>query len=88
MLFVNLGEAEQAASLGLLRTLRDAGIAAEIYPEAAKMKKQMEHANRRAIPYVAIVGSDELARREVTLKDMRSGEQSSVPFGELVSHIH
>ena len=88
VLFVNLGEAEQAASLGLLRTLRDAGIAAEIYPEAAKMKKQMEHANRRAIPYVAIVGSDELARREVTLKDMRSGEQSSVPFGELVSHIH
>ena len=88
VLFVNLGEAEQRASLGLLRTLRDAGIAAEIYPEAAKMKKQMEHANRRAIPYVAIVGSDELARREVTLKDMRSGEQSSVPFGELVSHIH
>lgn len=88
VLFVNLGEAEQAASLGLLRTLRDAGIAAEIYPEAAKMKKQMEHANRCAIPYVAIVGSDELARREVTLKDMRSGEQSSVPFGELVSHIH
>lgn len=87
VLFVNLGEAEEAASLGLLRALRDAGVAAEIYPEAAKMKKQMEHANRRAIPFVAIVGSDELARREVTLKDMRSGEQRSVPFDELVGAL-
>ncbi len=51
------------------------------------MKKQMEHANRRAIPFVAIVGSDELARREVTLKDMRSGEQRSVPFDELVGAL-
>ncbi len=87
VLFVNLGAEEEAAALGLLRTLRDAGIAAEIYPENARMKKQMEYADRRAIPYVAIVGSDELAAREVTVKEMRSGEQSRVPFGRLAEFI-
>ncbi|MDE5692103.1 MAG: histidine--tRNA ligase [Alistipes sp.] len=83
VLFVNLGAEEEAASLGLLRTLRDAGIAAEIYPEAGKMKKQMEYANRRAVPYVAIVGSQEIEAQAVTLKDMRSGEQRQVPFAGL-----
>ena len=87
VLFVNLGAEEEAAALGLLRTLRDAGVAAEIYPENARMKKQMEYADRRAIPYVAIVGSDELAAREVTVKEMRSGEQSRVPFGRLAESI-
>ena len=87
VLFVNLGAEEEAAALGLLRTLRDAGVAAEIYPENARMKKQMEYADRRAIPYVAIVGSDELAAREVTVKEMRSGEQSRVPFGRLAEFI-
>lgn len=67
--------------------MRDAGIAAEIYPESAKMKKQMEYANRRAVPYVAIVGSDELAREVVTLKDMRSGEQRQIAFGELAREL-
>ena len=87
LLFVNLGEEEQLASLGLLREVRDAGIAAEIYPETAKMKKQMEYANRRGIPYVAIVGSEELAQQRVTLKDMRSGEQRQVAFAELAGAI-
>ena len=67
--------------------LRDAGVAAEIYPEKGKMKKQMEYANRRSIPYVAIVGSDELARQTVTLKDMRTGEQRQVPFAELAASL-
>ena len=80
VLFVNLGEAEQMASMRIIRTLRDAGIAAEIYPEAAKMKKQMEYANRRAIPYVVIIGSNELAERRATVKNMRTGEQQSVEF--------
>ena len=87
VLFVNLGPEEEAASLRLLGALRDAGIAAEIYPESAKMKKQMEYANRRAVPYVAIVGSDELAREVVTLKDMRSGEQRQIAFGELAREL-
>ena len=78
VLFVNLGQQEQMASMQIIRTLRDNGIAAEIYPESAKMKKQMEYANRRAIPYVVIIGSNELAERQATVKNMISGEQQSV----------
>ena len=80
VLFVNLGAEEQFASLQIIRSLRDAGIATEIYPEAAKMKKQMEYANRRMIPYVVIIGSNELAERKATVKNMRTGEQQSVEF--------
>ncbi len=87
VMFANLGEEEQAASLALLGELRDAGIAAEIYPDNGKMKKQMEYANRRAIPLVVIIGSQELAEREATLKDMRSGEQRKVPFDRLVGTL-
>ena len=83
VLFVNLGPEEEAVSLRLLRELRDAGIAAEIYPEAGKMKKQMEYANRRSVPYVAIVGSQEIEAQAVTLKDMRTGEQRQVAFDDL-----
>ncbi len=87
VIFVNLGAAEEAASLGLLRTLRDAGIAAEIYPEPAKMKKQMEYANRRGIPHVAIVGSQEMEAGAATLKNMLTGEQRTVPFAELARAV-
>ena len=87
VLFVNLGQAEQMASMQIIRTLRDAGIAAEIYPEAAKMKKQMEYANRRAIPYVVIIGSNELAERRATVKNMRTGEQQSVEFEAVASAL-
>ena len=85
--FTNLGQEEQAAALGLLRELRDAGVAAEIYPDCGKMKKQMEYANRRGIPYVVIVGSQELEAKAATVKDMRSGEQRQVPFGELTAYF-
>ena len=84
VLFTNLGTAEEAAVLPLLRELRGAGISAEIYPEAGKMKKQMEYANRRGIPYVVIVGSQELEAGAATVKEMHSGEQRQVPFAELV----
>ena len=87
VLFVNLGAAEQMASMQIIRTLRDAGIAAEIYPEAAKMKKQMEYANRRMIPYVVIIGSNELAERRATVKNMRTGEQQSVEFEAVASTL-
>ena len=85
--FTNLGAEEQRAALPLLRSLRQAGIAAEIYPEAGKMKKQMEYANRRGIPYVAIIGSQEIENGTVALKDMRSGEQRQVPFAELTAAV-
>ena len=80
VMFVNLGVEEQMASMTIIRGLRDKGIAAEIYPEAAKMKKQMEYANRRMIPYVVIIGSNELAERKATVKNMRTGEQVCVAF--------
>ncbi len=83
VLFVNLGSDEETAVLPMLRDLRDAGVAAEIYPESGKMKKQMEYANRRAIPYVVIVGSEELASGAATVKNMQTGEQRQVSFDEL-----
>lgn len=87
VLFVNLGSAEEAAVLPLLHQLRDADVAAEIYPECGKMKKQMEYANRREIPYVVIVGSDELASGNATVKDMRTGEQQQIPFDQLAATL-
>jgi histidyl-tRNA synthetase len=85
VLFINLGKAEEEASMRLISKLRDNDIAAEIYPESAKMKKQMEYANRRGIPYVVIIGSEELERSVATVKDMRSGDQREVGFEELPS---
>ncbi len=83
VLFANLGYAEQRTSMKLLGTLRNAGIASEIYPDMGKMKRQMEYANKRGIPYVIIIGSNELESEMATVKDMTSGVQSSVAFSEL-----
>ena len=85
VLFVNLGKDEERASLKLLRELRSEGIPAEIYPDEAKMKKQMEYANRREVPFVVIIGSQELAEGEATIKDMRSGDQQKVAFKEVAA---
>ena len=87
VLFTNLGTAEAMVALKGVNTLRSAGISAEIYPDAAKMKKQMEYANRRAIPYVAIIGSNELEQGVVTLKNMTSGEQTTVAMAQIADHI-
>ena len=83
VLFINLGKAEEEASMRLISKLRDNNVASEIYPESSKMKKQMKYANRRGIPYVVIIGSQELERGIATVKDMRSGEQREVSFEEL-----
>jgi histidyl-tRNA synthetase len=87
VLFINLGEAEALASLRCAKLLRDGGIATEVYPDSAKMKKQMEYANRRQIPYVVIIGSNELAEGKATVKNMTSGEQSLVTFDEIADLI-
>lgn len=87
VLFINFGKTEERAALPLLQQLRDAGISSEIYPEAAKMKKQMEYANRRGIPYVVIIGETELASQTANVKDMHNGEQTSVPFAELARYM-
>ena len=87
VLFVNLGSEEAEASMRIMSTLRDNDIAAEIYPEAAKMKKQMEYANRRGIPYVIIIGSEELNEGIATVKNMRTGEQQKLRFDEIVNNL-
>ena len=88
LLFVNFGEAEAAYVLPILSQARAAGIRAEIYPDAAKMKKQMSYANAKMVPFVAIVGENEMKEGKVTLKNMASGEQSLVTPDELVAAIH
>jgi len=84
LLFLNFGEKEQCFCLPLLKAVREAGINAEIYPEAAKIKKQMSYADSKGIPFVAIVGENELNANAVTLKNMQSGEQTLVPVEELI----
>lgn len=88
LLFVNFGEAEAAYVLPVLAQVRAAGIRAEIYPDAAKMKKQMSYANAKMVPFVAIVGENEMKEGKVMLKNMTSGEQSMVTPEELVAAIN
>lgn len=87
LLFVNFGEAESAYVLPVLAKVRAAGIRAEIYPDSAKMKKQMGYANNKAIPFVAIVGENEMNEGKLTLKNMTNGEQSLVTPDELIDAI-
>ena len=87
VLFINFGEAEALFSLKAIKVLRDKGINAELYPDATKMKKQMNYANKRNIPFVVIVGDEELKSNTYTLKNMSSGEQETVSFEELVSAL-
>ena len=87
VLFLNMGEAEADFCMQILSDLRNAGISAELYPDAAKMKKQMSYANALGVRYVAIVGGDELAAGKVTLKNMESGEQQLLTSAELISAL-
>ena len=86
-LFLNFGAEEQLAALRAMKRVRENGIACEIYPENAKMKKQMEYANRRRIPFVVIIGSDELAAGTANVKNMVSGEQRSVGLDEIANAL-
>ncbi len=87
IMFVNFGLNEQNWCLPLLATLRQNNIAAEIYPEQAKMKKQMAYANDRNIPFVALVGQTEIDNNIVTLKNMETGEQLSLTPQQLVQKL-
>ena len=68
--------------------LRAAGVRTELYPDAAKMKKQMKYANDKQIPFVVMVGQDEMNSGQLTLKNMESGEQSKIIISELVSYFN
>ena len=87
LLFLNFGEREAAACLAMARQTRAAGIATEVYPDSVKMKKQMSYANAQGIPYVALVGEQELADGRIALKDMQSGEQQSLTIEEVIGAI-
>ncbi len=82
-LVVNFGREELPELLKLIRSLRDAGIPAELYPDAVKLKKQFAYADARKIPWVIIAGSDEIAGLKATVKEMRTGAQTTVSLSEL-----
>ena len=84
VLFATFGEQELLYSLGWAKALREKGLSVEVYPEPTKMKKQMGYADAKKIPYVAIVGGDEMAAGKVMLKNMTTGEQQLVTLDELV----
>ena len=87
LLFINFGEKEAAYSLNILAKVRAEGIRAEIFPDSSKMKKQMSYANAKNIPFVALVGENEMNENKVTLKNMETGEQSLVSAEELIQTL-
>jgi len=84
VLFINFGPAEQAACIGIAARLRAAGISTLIYPDAAKMKKQMDYANRKQVPFVAFVGESEMKDGTVTLKNMADGTQQTMTVDQMI----
>ena len=87
VLFINFGPREAARCLRIAAEVRRAGISAEVYPDAAKMKKQMSYANALGVPYVALIGETELADGTVSLKDMGTGEQQTVTPEQLIERL-
>jgi len=87
VMFVNFGENEEMYCLPLLQKLRENGINSEIFPESAKMKKQMTYANNKNIPNVVLVGANEMEKGVLTVKDMISGDQSEMKFEELLEKL-
>ena len=88
LLFINFGEKETAYCLPIAAKVREAGIRTEIFPDAAKMKKQMSYANAKQIPFVALAGENEIAQGKVTLKNMETGEQSLVTAEEIIDKFN
>lgn len=87
VLFINFGETETAYCLPIVGKLRQAGIRSEIFPDKAKMKKQMSYANAKNIPFVVLAGENEMAAGKVTLKNMESGDQTLVTAEELIATV-
>jgi histidyl-tRNA synthetase len=87
VMFVNFGDVEAAYAMRALSDLRDAGISCELYPDAAKMGKQMAYADKRRIPFVVMAGSQEIHKNNYTLKCLSDGEQKTVTLGELIDAL-
>lgn len=86
-MFVNFEDSDQIEALKLLQTLRKAGIPTEMYPDSAKMKKQFDYATRKGITYMIFVGSDEIASRTATIKNIVTGQQTAVPFDAIAEFL-
>jgi len=84
LLFVNFGHEEVLSLMPVLSTIRAAGIRTELYPEASKLKKQLGYADAKKIPYVALVGENEMTSNQINLKNMLSGAQQLVTTGKLI----
>ena len=87
ILFINFGEKETAYCMPIVAKVRQAGIRAELYPDGAKMKKQMAYANAKQIPFVALAGDNEIAEGKITLKNMATGDQQLVTPDQLIDII-
>lgn len=87
VLFANFGTEEEIYSLRLLKEIRQAGFASEIYPDAAKLKKQMEYAGRKKIPFVVLAGKNEMETSSLTVKNMASGEQTSMKLADFIDRL-
>jgi len=87
LLFINFGEQETAYCLPVAARARQAGIRTEVYPDAVKMKKQMNYANAKQIPYVALAGDNEIKEGKITLKNMATGEQQLLTPDELIQAV-
>ena len=87
VLISNFDQESELFALPLLQRLRDAGIAAELYPDQAKLKKQMSYANDKKIPFVILIGSDEIRSGLLTLKNMETGDQQKFIVEELIKTI-
>lgn len=87
VLFINFGEREAGYAMRCVTKIRAAGIRAEFYPDAVKIKKQMGYANAKAIPYTAIIGETEMAAGKITLKDMIAGEQELLTCEEIINKL-
>lgn len=83
LLFVNFGEREANYLLPMITQLRRTGICCELYPWSAKMKKQLSYADRNHIPFVVMVGENEMKEEKITLKNMQSGDQKSISQNEV-----
>ncbi|MDX5435675.1 MAG: ATP phosphoribosyltransferase regulatory subunit, partial [Pontibacter sp.] len=87
-LLVQFDKESEMYALPVLQQLRDAGIAAELYPEPAKLKKQMGYADQKNIPYVILIGSEEMASGKLKLRNMQLGEQQDLTIGEIISILN
>ena len=87
VLFINFGEKEADKSMELAMQLRSKEIRCEVYPDAAKMKKQMQYADKKSVKFVVMIGEEELNSGKLTLKNMESGTQDALVFEELATKL-